>query len=71
MLAGGEWNCGPAATSFVPFEPRRREPSPFRTEALVLYDKHHLYVAFRAWDPETLTAQLRGRWQPIPCSRTR
>ena len=61
VLAEGEWSEAPAATGFVQFEPRRGEPSPFRTEALVLYDKQHIYVAFRAWDPEPLTAQLTQR----------
>lgn len=28
---------------------------------LVLYDTQHVYVAFRAWDPEPLTAQLTQR----------
>jgi hypothetical protein len=45
----------------VQFEPRRGEQSAFRTEVLVLYDSGHVYVAFRAWDPEPLTAQLTQR----------
>ena len=57
VLADGECSNAPAATGFVQFEPRRGEPSPFRTEARVLYDKQHIYVAFRAWDPEPLTGR--------------
>lgn len=60
-LANGEWADAAVATTFVQFEPRRGEPSPFQTEALVLYDVQHLYVAFRVWDPEPLTAQLTQR----------
>lgn len=61
LLADGEWVGAPVATDFVQFEPRRGERSPFRTEVLVLYDTTHLYVAFRCWDPEPLTAQLTQR----------
>jgi hypothetical protein len=49
------------STDFVQFEPRRGEPAGVRTVVLVLYDAGHLYVAFRAWDPEPLTAQLTQR----------
>ena len=56
-----EWRGAAVARDFLQFEPRRGEPSPVRTEALVLYDAGHLYVAFRAWDPEPLTAQLTQR----------
>lgn len=61
VLADAEWNGGALATAFVQFEPRRGEPSPFRTQVLILYDKRHVYVAFRAWDPDPLTAQLTQR----------
>ncbi len=56
-----EWRGAGVAAQFIQFEPRRGEPSAVRTEALVLYDNGHLYVAFRAWDPEPLTAQLTQR----------
>ncbi|MGE5360945.1 MAG: DUF5916 domain-containing protein, partial [Bacteroidales bacterium] len=56
-----EWQSASVARNFVQFEPRRGEASPLRTEVLVLYDAGHLYVAFRAWDPEPLTAQLTQR----------
>lgn len=61
VLTDGEWADAAIATTFVQYEPRRGDPSPFRTEALVLYDAQHLYVAFRVWDPEPLTAQLTQR----------
>jgi hypothetical protein len=61
VIADGEWNGAPVATGFVQFEPRRGEPSPYRTEARILYDRQHIYVSFRAWDPEPLTAQLTQR----------
>jgi hypothetical protein len=56
-----EWQGATVATSFVQFEPRRGDRSDIRTEALVLYDAAHLYVAFRAWDMEPVTAQLTQR----------
>src|SRR5881396_671017 len=45
----------------IQYEPRRGEVSDARTEVLVLYDTGHLYVAFRAWDAEPITAQLTQR----------
>jgi len=61
VMADGEWADAAVAAGFVQFEPQRGEPSPFRTEALLLYDAERVYVAFRAWDPEPLTAQLTQR----------
>ena len=56
-----EWQAAPAVGDFVQFEPRRGDRATVRTEARVLYDAAHLYVAFRVWDPEPLTAQLTQR----------
>ncbi len=56
-----EWRGAARASDFIQFEPRRGESSTTKTEALVLYDAGHLYVAFRAWDPEPLAAQLTQR----------
>jgi hypothetical protein len=56
-----EWRGAGAATGFIQYEPRRGDASDSQTEALVLYDSEHLYVAFRAWDPEPMTAQLTQR----------
>lgn len=55
------WAGAALATDFIQYEPRRGEPSPQRTEALVLYDERHVYVAFRAFDSEPVTAQLTQR----------
>lgn len=55
------WETAPALGDFIQYEPVRGRPSPFRTEARVLYDSTHLYVAVRAWDPEPVTAQLTHR----------
>lgn len=55
------WQAAPAAGDFVQFEPRRGDRASVRTEARVLYDAAHLYVAFRVWDAEPLTAQLTQR----------
>jgi len=56
-----EWAGAAVATDFVQFEPQRGTPSPFRTEVRVFADSNFLYVAFRAWDAEPLTAQLTQR----------
>ncbi len=56
-----EWAGAALATDFIQYEPRRGEPSPHRTLALVLYDERHVYVAFRCFDPEPVTAQLTQR----------
>src|SRR2546426_3084411 len=56
-----EWKAAAIVTGFIQYEPRRGEGSDARTEALVLYDAGHLYVAFRAWDAEPITAQLTQR----------
>ncbi|MBE3123733.1 MAG: carbohydrate binding family 9 domain-containing protein, partial [Planctomycetes bacterium] len=60
-VTDAEWKGAAVATDFVQYEPRRGEPSTVKTEALVMYDAGHLYVAFRAWDSEPLTAQLTQR----------
>jgi hypothetical protein len=56
-----EWAGAAAVTSFIQYEPRRGDPSDVRTDALILYDAGHLYVAFRARDTEPITAQLTQR----------
>ena len=60
-VAETEWQDAAVASSFIQFEPRRGERSDIRTESLVLYDAGHLYIAFRAWDSEPVTAQLTQR----------
>ena len=60
-VSEGEWQGAVAAANFIQYEPRRGDPSEARTEAFVLYDAGHLYVAFRAWDSEPITAQLTQR----------
>lgn len=56
-----EWAVAARADHFIQYEPQRGEPSPLRTEALVLYDDRNLYVAFRAHDDEPIVAQLTQR----------
>ena len=56
-----EWQAAMPVADFIQYEPQRGEPSQLRTEARVLYDAGHLYVAFRAWDDEPITAQLTQR----------
>ena len=61
QIADGEWAGAAVVTDFIQFEPQRGDPSEVRTEALLLYDATRLYVAFRAWDAEPVTAQLTQR----------
>jgi len=56
-----EWEGATTVTSFIQYEPKRGDRSDVRTEALMLHDAGHLYVAFRAWDAEPITAQLTQR----------
>jgi LmbE family N-acetylglucosaminyl deacetylase len=60
-VAEAEWAGAAVAGRFIQYEPLRGSPSEFSTQALVLYDSAHLYVAFRIWDPEEPTAQLTRR----------
>ena len=60
-VGDAEWESATTATSFIQYEPRRGDGSEARTDALVLYDAGHLYVAFRAWDTDSVTAQLAQR----------
>src|SRR2546422_10970961 len=61
VIGEDEWKGAAIATGFIQYEPRRGEPSGVRTEAIVLFDAGHLYVAFRVWDGEPITAQLTQR----------
>jgi hypothetical protein len=63
VVGDAEWAAAAVAGPFIQFEPRRGEPASYRTEARVLHDDGHLYVAFRAWDPESPTAQVTQRDQ--------
>ena len=54
MIGDGEWAQAATTASFIQYEPRRGDSSESQTEALVLYDAGHLYVAFRAWDAEPI-----------------
>src|SRR5262245_51414328 len=56
-----EWQAAAPVTGFIQYEPQRGERSQLQTEARVLYDAAYLYVAFRAWDAEPITAQLTQR----------
>ncbi len=56
-----EWAGAARATDFIQYEPQRGDPSRVRSEALVLYDDRNLYVAFRAYDTEAVTARLTQR----------
>ena len=51
-LTEGAWERATPITEFVQRDPKEGAPPSFKTEARVLYDKTHLYVAIRAFDTE-------------------
>ena len=61
LVTDDEWSAAPVAGGFVQFEPRRGEPASTRTETRVLVDSAHIYVAFRCWDDQPITARLTQR----------
>jgi len=61
VIGDVEWRDAALATDFIQFEPRLGEPADLRTEALVLHDSAHVYVAFRVYDPGRPAAQLTRR----------
>lgn len=61
VVRDDEWGSAPVADGFVQFEPRRGEAASTRTEVRVLVDATTLYVAFRCWDDQPLTARLTQR----------
>ncbi len=61
VIQAGEWDHAARVTDFIQFEPNRGDPATLDTTALVLYDDTHLYVAFEAYDPEPLMAQMTQR----------
>ncbi|MEE9132413.1 MAG: DUF5916 domain-containing protein [Gemmatimonadota bacterium] len=56
-----EWEPAAIADGFIQFQPDLGSPSTFRSQAQVMYDEGHLYVAFRFFDSEPPTAQLTRR----------
>ena len=60
-IGDGEWSNAARTSDFIRFEPARGTRSPFRTDAMVLYDSAQLYVAFVVWDPDAPAAQLTRR----------
>ena len=56
-----EWAGAPLFSDFIQFEPQRGEPSAVRSEARILYDSAFVYVAFKGWDPDPVTAQITRR----------
>ncbi len=61
VMGEGEWRNAAHATDFIRFEPRRGTRSPWRTDAMVLYDSSRIYVAFTVFDPDPPAAQLTRR----------
>ena len=55
------WQSAAVADNFTQYEPNRGQPSETKSQAMVLYDSGHLYVAFTLWDSQPPTAQLTRR----------
>ena len=55
------WQSAVVADNFMQYEPTRGQPSETKSQAMVLYDSGHLYIAFSLWDPQPPTAQLTRR----------
>jgi hypothetical protein len=56
-----EWAGAARGENFVQLEPSRGAPAELRTVVLVLYDESRLYVAFQAYEPEAIVAQMTQR----------
>jgi hypothetical protein len=56
-----EWEAAAVADGFIQYQPSLGSPSVVRSQALVMYDDGHLYVAFRLFDSQPPTAQLTRR----------
>jgi hypothetical protein len=61
VLGENEWQGAAIAGDFIQYEPQHGETSEVATQALIMYDVDHLFVAFRVWDPKPPAAQLTGR----------
>ena len=61
LIEETEWGSAAIAADFIQFQPRAGEPSAVQSQALVMYDSTHLYVAFRLFDSEPPAAQLTRR----------
>lgn len=55
------WQSAVVADNFMQYEPNRGQPSETKSQAMVLYDSGHLYIAFSLRDPQPPTAQLTRR----------
>jgi len=55
------WQRAPAADGFQQYEPNRGQLSETKSQAMVLYDSDHIYIAFSLWDSQPATAQLTQR----------
>lgn len=61
QLIESVWNSVIPATDFLQYEPFSGTSSTTNIEALVIYDSSCLYIAFRVWEPGSITAQLTSR----------
>jgi hypothetical protein len=65
VLDEAVWQRAWSTTLDSEVQPGENTPAPVRTEVLVMYDQHHLYVGFRAHDPDpsAIRAHLTDRDQ--------
>ncbi|MBC8400476.1 MAG: carbohydrate binding family 9 domain-containing protein [Candidatus Marinimicrobia bacterium] len=61
QLIESVWKSTMPATDFVQYEPFCGAPSTTNIEAMVTYDSSRLFIAFRVWEPGSITAQLTSR----------
>ena len=65
VLDEPEWDRAWTMTLDFEVQPGENTPAPVRTEVLVMYNEHHIYVGFKAYDPEpgAIRAHLTDRDQ--------
>ena len=61
QLIESVWKSAIPAIDFIQYEPFCGVPSTTNIEALVTYDSACIFIAFRVWEPESITAQLTSR----------
>lgn len=67
VLSLDEWSSAAQLTDFLQLEPANGEPAAQQTRVFVLVDETHIYVGVHALDddPETITARLNNRDDPL------
>ncbi|MCX6543889.1 MAG: DUF5916 domain-containing protein [Acidobacteria bacterium] len=61
VVNDGEWRGAAIATDFIQFQPQRGQRASTKTVVFIALDTRYIYVAFRCWDDQPLTARLTQR----------